>query len=297
MLISLQNELYDDGLMFYEYGPRTQARITLVQRYLDVVNTEMQNSAFTRRMFVQLFAEPGVCRNRETQEWFTGTALHALTLHGFNRYLYLSLNQQVLSALEQRYQSKPRREDAEVFFMGGNCNDLARGVVSETEFYISARRPKARTDTLSLGARILHPVPAAITCCISPSDTLLRWETVAALSRLPYVNLIIHYPITALMQQMGEAHPQRSETDVDGFFGGKPWRDFYRRGMGQQRHTQLISYFCERLRSLGFTEVVTEDDLRLFPTPGDTQSSNYFLIFAHKQPKGETFWETVLSEE
>lgn len=293
------SDLSDDELIYFEGGARAQEQIALARRYLDAVNRDMSASTFARRAFVQLFAEPGLYRNRATQEWFIGAGLHAFTLMGFNHYIYTSLNHQVLGALEQRYQRYFARPHTQAHFMGGNCNDLARGIISETEFYILTRR-----GTRPLGgggsfgaAQTALPVPAALTFCLYQSDVHLLWETVVAISRLPYVNLMVYYPIDALNRQMPQAQSQRGESDVDGFFGGKAWRDLYRRGLGQSRHEQLIPYYCERLKSLGFGEVVTELDFRLLPSIQDPETPNYFLIFAHKQPKGEAFWESVAAKK
>jgi hypothetical protein len=297
MLIAPPSEVYDDGLIYNEYDSHTQHQMEVVRRYLDVLNEEMRGSTYSRRTFVQLFAEPGLYRNRETQEWFTGAALHALSLTGFNRYFYSSLNQQVLATLEQRAQTLFPRPDAEVHFMGGNCNDLARGIIGETEFYMSALCPKPvhKEGFALVTPRILHPVPAALTFCIYQSDVHLRWETVSAISRLPYVNMVLYYPLDALNRQMAQAQGQRGETDVDGFFGGKAWRDLYRRGMGQQHHEQLLSYYCERLKALGFGEVRTELDSSIRAATLGSDASGHLLIFAHKQPKSAEFWQSVLA--
>jgi len=293
MLIPATNGLYDDGLIYHERGHRAQTQMAVVRRYLDAVNQEMSDSAFSRRTFVQLFAEPGLYRNRDSQEWYAGAALHALSLPGFNHYIYSTLNQQVLATLERRYQTFFSRPDADVYFMGANCNDLAGGIVSESEFYISARRPKSTPNS---STRILHPVPVALTFSLCQSDVYLRWETVAAISRLPYVNLILYYPVDALNRQMPQAQMEQGETRVDAFFGGKAWRDLYRRGAGQSRHEQLIAYYRERLRALGFGEIVTENDLALAPLDVESDSLGDFLMFAAKQPKGAEFWDAVKNQ-
>jgi hypothetical protein len=299
MLIqSLPHAPPDESLLYYELGSRAQAQIALVRRYLDTVSRELEQSAFKRRIFVQLFAEPGLYRNRSTQEWFVGAAVHAFSLTGFNRYIYTSLNHQVLASLEKRYQTYFARPDTHASFMGGNCNDLARGIVSETEYYILTRRGTRPLNGQGMygAAHTALPVPAALTFCLYQSDVHLSWDTVAAISRLPYVNLILYYPLDALNRQMPQANVQRGETSVDGFFGGKAWRDVYQRTIGQSRHDQLIPYYCQRLAALGFGEIVTEQTLHRLPAVSENEQPDYFLIFAHKQPKGAAFWEAVGGE-
>lgn len=288
-------ESQEDTLLYYERSSRAQAQIATVRRYLDEISHELEHSAFKRRTFVQLFAEPGMYRNRATQEWFVGAALHALTLTGFNYYFYTSLNHQVLEALERRYRDYFARPDRQAFFLGGNCNDLSRGIISETEFYILTQRGTRPLNSSSTNgsARTALPVPATLTFCLYQNGVHLNWETVVMISRLPYVNLILYYPKDALNRQMPQANAQRGETDVDAFFGGKAWRDLYHRGIGQSRHDHLIPYYCERLQSLGFQEIVTERELNGLPDLTEGEPSDYFLIFAHKQPKGEAFWTKV----
>lgn len=284
MLVPSPHELYDDGLIYQEHGSRAQSQTAFVRHYLDAVSQEMDNAPICRRSFVQLFAEAGLYRNRDTQEWFVGAALHALNLTGFNHYIYTSLNQQVLATLEQRHQTFFPRSDAEVHFMGGNCNDLARGIVSESEFQMLSRRSRNGTPAPSV----------ALTFCLCQNDVYLLWETLVAISRLPYVNLILYYPMEALNRQMAQAYDQRGETAVDAFFGGKAWRDLYRRGYGQNRHELLIPYYCDRLRALGFSEVVTEQDLHLMADVPDHEAPTHCLLFAHKQPKSLDFWDAVM---
>lgn len=289
MLVPSPDELYDDGLIYHEHGSRTQSQTAFVRQYLDAVSQEMDNAPIYRRSFVQLFAEAGLYRNRDTQEWFVGAALHALNLTGFNHYIYTSLNQQVLATLEQRHQAFFPRPDADVHFMGGNCNDLARGIVCESEFQIASRRAHRPAHPHAPA-----PLPVALTFCLCQNDVYLLWETLVSIGRLPYVNLILYYPMEALNRQMAQAYDQRGETAVDAFFGGKAWRDLYRRGYGQNRHDLLIPYYCDRLRALGFGEVVTERDLHLMSDMPDYEAPTYFLLFAHKQPKSQDFWNTVM---
>ncbi len=282
MLIPPDAEQYDDGLLYQERGPHAHAQTMMVHHYLDAVSHELARMPARRRTFVQLFAEAGMYRHRETREWFVGAALHALSLPGFNQYIYTTLNPQVLTALEHRYHTFFPDRNADVHFMGGNCNDLARGIVSETEFYLSSRRATAPLN-----------LPPALTVCLCQNDIYLRWETLEALSRLPDVNLILYYPVDALNRQMPLTFDQPGTTAVDTFFGESRWRDVYRRGVGHNRHDLLIPYYCKRLQELGFSEVVPEWDLHPSPTAEQGESGGHCLIFAHKQPKTAAFWQAV----
>ena len=268
-------ELTDDGLLNYERGPRAQRQIAIVRAYLSTLSEDLIKEGAARRMFVQLFSEPGLYRNRVTLEWFRGAALHALTLSGFNYYVYSSLNSQILATLRRRYDTYFARSNGEAYFLGGNCNDLARGIVSEIElFRLTSKHP--------------HPVDA--TFCIYQGDVQVRWETLVAISRLPQVNLIFYYPLDALNRQMPIAYGQRAETVVDAFFGSKAWRDLYARSFGRVRHDLLFPYFCERLAQLGFTEAISDSNLNLMEPPGEEEPDFYRLLFLHKQPKEKSFW-------
>lgn len=268
-------ELSDDGLLSYERGPRAQRQIEIVRAYLSTLSEDLLQQGATRRMFVQLFSEPGLYRNRVTLEWFRGAALHALSLLGFNYYVYSSLNAQVLATLRRRYDTYFARPDREAYFLGGNCNDLARGVVAETElFRMTSRRPN----------------PVNTTFCAYQGDVQIRWETVVAISRLPQVNLIFYYPMDALNRQMSIAYGQRAETVVDAFFGSKAWRDLYARSFGRARHDLLFPYFRERIMQLGFVETVSDLDLNLLSPATEEDPDLYRLLFVHKQPKDATFW-------
>ncbi len=271
-------ELSDDGLLFSEQSPRAQLQNAILRAYLGSLSEELNHSPAERRMFVQLFAEPGLYRNRVTQEWVTGASIHALSCTGFNYYLYSSLNAQILSSLRRRYEMYFTRPHCEAYFLGGDCNDLARGVVAETELFTLTSQ---------------HPTPADATFCTYQCELQLHWATIATISRLPYVNLILYYPLDALNRQMPDAYRQRAETVVDAFFGGKAWRELYAQGYGRARQDLLFPYFCDRLAQLGFAEIVSDNDLNLLTPPTEDDPDLYRLLFVHKQTKGDAFWEQV----
>jgi hypothetical protein len=288
-------DVSNDGLLYYERGSYGQTQVALVRRYLSALNESLQHSIFTRRSFIELFTDPGLYRNLYTYEWFVGAALHALTLEGFNHYVYASISRQLLGGLSTRYERYIQRPALPVYFIAGDCNDLARGIISETEYYAHTQggtlvNPQSTPHSI---AREVASAPVSLTFCLYQSEVLLTWDTVTAISQLPYVNLILYYPIDPLNRIMPTASVEASENTVDAFFGGKAWRDLYHRGIGTARHEQLIPYYCERLSSLGFSEIVTERSLNTL-SPGTAHGTpSYYIIFAHKQPKTADFWQRV----
>ena len=69
----------EDNLLVRPSGDWAQDKLFYVQHYIDTFEKSMRNSKWRSRNYIDLFAGPGKCKDRKTQEYFLGSPLLALT--------------------------------------------------------------------------------------------------------------------------------------------------------------------------------------------------------------------------
>jgi len=112
------------------------------------------------------------------------------------------------------------------------------------------------------------------------------------------MDLIIHYPQYGLNLCMKQASQAQGFKKVDAFFGGTAWRDIYAKYTDKppaRAHSELIDYYRDGLKKLGYEEVRRDDETGEEPLMRNAQKNAplYRLLFASKHQLGKDFWHAV----
>lgn len=270
----------NDDLPMRPSGHWAREKLDYLERYVSVFVNSMHNKPWRGIHYIDLFAGPGKCR-AENDEVYLGSPLIALkTTHPFTRYFFADMNEENVSALQQRCSVSPRQERVHCFT--GDSN-LMVDVVAERIVTIDRKYVPGQWPSLNLAF-------------LDPAGLDLHWSTVETLARLNRMDLIVHYPLMGLARYMPRASDATETTKVDLFFGSREWRPIYQKWQGQRKlHRQLIHYYKERLCSLGYSEVLLGDETGYEPLMRNVRKRAplYQLLFASKHPLGHDFWRKV----
>src|SRR5258708_7846798 len=95
-------ERVDDGLPMRPSGPWVAEKLDYLQRYIDIFEQSMRKK-WMRRSFIDLFAGPGKCYDRNSETIYLGSPLIALTTHyPFTDYFLVDSDVENIQALATR---------------------------------------------------------------------------------------------------------------------------------------------------------------------------------------------------
>lgn len=228
---------------------------------------------WSRRAYVDLFAGPGKCIDRETGKVFLGSPLIALTTrHPFTDYFFADCDQMKIEALRKRCGASP-------------CGDRVQASVGDANIVVQ--------DVV----RQLQGVQSLNLAFLDPYGLELRWNTVSQLAAISRMDLIIHYPQMGLTRSMPLAVDKPGVSDADQFFGGMEWRKIYQAYRRREQgfiHRQLMDHYKRKLSDLGYQETFRDDEVGLEPLMvSERLVPLYRLLFASKHPLGMKFWREV----
>ena len=265
-----------DGLQTRESGAWVAQKLDYLRRYIDVFETSMRNK-WPTRAYIDLFSGPGKCQDRDTGQIYLGSPLVALTArYPFTDYYFIDNDQSAMSALKQRCSSSPTH--SRLHFIVADANTIASSLVE--------------------GIQSISSLNLAF---LDPEGLELAWSTVATLASLGRLDLILHYPQMGLTRYMPAAFGLRGNTQVDKFFGDEQWRSIYEshaRGEESFLHRQLMDHYKARLASLGYVEILRDDEAGLEPAMVNEKGVPlYRLLFASKHPVGVDFWRKITGKD
>jgi len=272
-----------DGLPMRSSGPWAMEKLDYLQRYIDVFVTSMRNKPWRAMHYIDLFAGPGKCRTDDARATvFLGSPLIALkAAYPFTRYFFIDLDADNIAALQKRCSASPRAERVQCF--SGDCNVCVQDIVKQI----------SEIDRAFIDGK-WHSLNLAF---LDPEGLELHWATVAALASLNRMDLIIHYPQMALERVMPKAFQVDGWSSVDLFFGNRDWRKIYTEWKDKQTglHRQLIDHYKQGLQSLGYREILQDDETGDEPLIRNAKKRAplYRLLFASKHPLGHDFWHQV----
>ena len=230
-----------------------------LDRYLSIFARTMETKWRTRT-FVDLFAGPGRCEERETGEFYDGSPLIA-GRYAFTDHIYVELDPIAAEALEQRTATLAATRRVSV--IQGDCN-LAIDRVIE-------RLPRGGL-TLAF---------------LDPTTWQVSLETVRRLTEHRPVDLIVTF-MGGLMKRVEMGTPQ-----LDAFFGTTAYRDDTRYlGVdGKPTLSGLLGCYREQLVSqLGYRDALAAREV-IIRTP--TNTPLYLMAFFSKHPLGHRFWDEI----
>jgi three-Cys-motif partner protein len=274
----------DDGLALRKSGAWVAEKLHYIRRYLEIVSASMGTKNWRNIRYIDLFAGPGKCIIRDTNEILLGSALIATTrTPSFTDYVFVDLSTENLAALQQRCASIDGVSQRCEYRVGDSnqvVNDLVREIQARDQQYV-------RGSWCSLNVALLDP-----------EGLELAWSTVEALSQVNKMDLIIHYSQFGITRNLENLYTHDSETAIDRFFGDSHWRTIYKtestRGTKSGTiHRLLIEHYKQKLAQLGYH---VRDNGGSIDTEPLMRSSHrnaplYRLLFASKHPLGNKFWK------
>jgi three-Cys-motif partner protein len=207
--------------------------------------------------FIDLFAGPGMVRERRTADILSGSPLLALEHTGapFTKVLLCDADREVYSILSERVQRFSQR--ATVFH--GDSNALIDEAISQIPPY---------------GLNVTLIDPFAIRA--------LKFETIAKLAAFRYMDLIIHFPVHDIRRN----YQQQTEA-ITAAVGTDRWRGKVR--LPEEAHL-LMEYLREELGRFRYVRTFIQDALV-------TQRTNvplYYLMYLTKHEKGADIWNSIM---
>jgi three-Cys-motif partner protein len=278
-----------DGLPARNSGEWVKEKLFYVKRYIDVFEVAMRGKSWRRRIFIDLFAGPGKCVIRDTNEHLLGSPLIALqTQYPFTDYYFSDLDRGNIDALRQRTAncSVPK---GNVHFLLGDANRKVMDVITEIR-----RFDKQYIDGV---------LPCLNLAFLDPEGLELEWETIAQLATMNRMDLIIHYSQNGLTRNLDKCYVTEKETIVDKFFGDRKWRNVYKVALSKREsigiHRALIDFYKSKLSDLGYVVINDSDEIAREPLIRNTQKNAplYRLIFASKHPLGNKIWNEVTKKD
>jgi three-Cys-motif partner protein len=272
----------DDGLSARASGNLAQDKLFYVKHYIDTFEKSMRKSKWRRRIYIDLFARPGKCIDRDTQEYFLGSPLLALTTeYPFTDYFFIDMDNESLETLRARSQ-KTEVPQERIHFLTGYANRIVYEVTKEIRKIDSQYIPGVW--------------PSLNLAFLDPNGLELEWNIVAELAQMKRMDLIIHYSQQGVERMVKRSVNSQNETTLDRFFGDADWKDIYNKHKDNVSgyHRPLINYYKSKLKKLDYIEVKDDEEIWTEPLMRNQKNAPlYRLLFASKSELGVKFWKDI----
>ena len=271
----------DDGLICRPAGLWAKEKLDYLLRYMNTFETSMRNK-WPERNYIDLFAGPGKnCSiSDHSKQIFLGSPLLALNVkYPFSGYYYSEIDPQLKEVLEKRCSASPLFNS--LHFYEGDANDVVKIIVRRIHQF--------SPNSLNLAF-------------LDPEGLELEWSTVAELAKLR-CDLIIYYSQGGFERNIKGFFESNRDTRADLFFGTRDWKKIYEPWYTKTEtsglHRDLIDYYKERLKNLGYVRVEQSDEISTEPLIRSTKKNAplYRLIFASKHSLGEDFWRKIIKRD
>ena len=114
-----QEQSGGDGLIARPSGGWVREKLYYLERFLDILSVGMKEKWAGRLYYLDLFAGPGKCRIRDTDEEIDGSPLIALKFN-FAKYFFIEADAECHHALAERVKDRAPEKPVEVIH--GDCN-------------------------------------------------------------------------------------------------------------------------------------------------------------------------------
>jgi three-Cys-motif partner protein len=256
-----------DGLPCRRSGTWAREKLTILQRYMTIVNTAMKGK-WGGRAYLDLLSGPGRCKDLEGE--FDGSPLVALEQeHPFTAHRFVEGHPRLVPALRMRVQGRAP-------VIEGDCNDPK---------VIDQLREPFTGKVLGLAF-------------IDNLGTDVTLDTIAALTRQRPIDLCITYQSGDVQRNIFQALEGEQAPDRWDAFFGPGWRAVGERARlqnlsGSDIANQLLEHYGSRLKLLGYDHIA-----HVQTTMKNTLGVPlYRLVLASKHPRGKQFFEKITKIE
>jgi three-Cys-motif partner protein len=258
--------LGNDNLPVRESGPWVKEKLYYLERYLRILSVGMKEKWGGRLYYVDLFAGPGVCYVRDTQEEVDGSPLVALLGFDFAKYYFFEADAANFRALETRAKRRAPERLERVEMVPGDCNETLE---------------RAGLPTEGLGLAFIDPT----------GISQIHFETIRKLTTGRQIDLVINFPEGMGIRMNLHQYTQAEESALTRFMGSARWKERYQQSPTSfdQVCREIAGEYLANLRSLGYLAV----DSDWIPVKTDQNALLYYLLFASKHPRGNEFWRKI----
>ena len=255
-----------DGLIVRDSGIWAKEKLYYLEHYLDIFSVGMNKKWHGKLYYVDLFAGPGRCRIRETNEEIDGSPLIALKFN-FSKYFFFESDPSCYEALEARVKARAPEKLDKIRLIQGDCNRQINEV-----------KPPGS--------------PALGTAFIDPTGiSQIAFDTIRQLTASRKIDLIMNFPEGMGIRMNLYQYTDNEGNALDTFMGSAKWRERFHTTITSfnQACKQIAEEYLDNLRALGYQVV----DGSQIPVKTAQNQLLYYLLFASKDPKGNEFWRKI----
>jgi three-Cys-motif partner protein len=267
--VTLSNNLddSDDGLPCSEVGNWAEEKHEIVARYATQFSTAMKNK-WGCRVYLDLYAGPGLLRIKNTNNFIWGSSIHALKIRDpFTKYILCEKKAELLQALKTRVSRK--FPDADVEFVAGNCDEKIDEILNKIP-----RRSRSRG--------------VLCFCFVDPFDLSFKFATLRKLSENAIDFLILISDMDAIRAQPNYLNPEN--TKIDEMLGMSDWRERWLSGGSTEFPRFLSEQLSAQMKSLGYLETSSERMKKVKSSTGPL----YRLALYSRSARAHKLWDEVL---
>ena len=255
-----------DGLSALLVSEHVKEKEFAIDRMIAIFTNGMQRK-WARRYYIDLFAGPGRCLIRGSEEEVEGSPiLAAKSKVKFTDYFFADKNLHFLEALRKRIDNLGLKEPHSFRYDPGDADKVAGE--------LTANLPEASS---SLGLAV-----------IDPWGWDFSFETLATLTMRRRLDLVINFPIVYIKRNWRRELPQ-----LDKFMNGSSYRESFEHAMTRRDPSVtptrvLLDFYKKELEGIDYkyiNDLVGVKNSKGIPL--------YYLIFASKHARGADFWEKV----
>ncbi len=262
----------EDGFPLRCVGFWAKDKLYYLKRYMEVFNASMKGK-WLKRAYIELFSGPGFGIIRKSGQIIKGSPLLAIEqATPFSRYVFVDINENALSALENR--TKRIRPEADIIFISCDCNCAVDQI-------------RAKIDSSYLALSF-----------IDPTSMQAKFSTIKELTYDLKMDLIINFPLQALNRSYSYAL-QGYGDKYDDFFGTNKWRPILK-GYSDFRSVgaKLLDLYKSQLSSIGYGQINDLTDEQTSRSGeilvrGPRNIPLYYLVFAGKHKIAYKFWHEI----
>lgn len=263
----------DDGLLAPEVGAWAEEKYRIVELYDTLFSSGMKKK-WGCRVYIDLFAAAGHAKIKGTNRIVRGSPLIALSVPDrFDKYIFCEKDQERLSALKSRVQTKYASADVE--FVEGDCNSEVQEILDKIPSHSS------KNKVLSF-------------CFIDPYKIgELQFQTVSALSK-KFMDFLIVLAVGMDATRNKAVYTDPKNHQIQRFLDVDDWRARWNVARTRKilfRHF-LAREYASQMQTLSYLTVPLEKMKEV--RSDDKNLPLYHLAFFSRHELGYTFWEQVL---
>lgn len=265
MTATQEEQLGSDGLAARESGTWAREKLYYLERYLEIFSVGMKDKWAGGLYYVDLFAGPGKCRIRDTNEEIDGSPLIALKFN-FAQYCFIESDVHSYLALAARVRGRTPEKLNRVKIVQGDCNN----------------------EILNLE---LPPSGLELAFIDPTGVSNVSFETIRKLTDGRKIDLIINFPEGMGIRMNLHQYTDTERNALNRFTGSARWQQRQREAPTSfdEMCKQIADEYLENLKGLGYLAVNND----WIPVKTDKNALLYYLLFASKDPRGNDFWRKI----